>query len=180
MLTEAFKNLDNLRNVGIRDFNANKRIRDGKNASWSSWGASTVFRETGVELTLDNVYHVPEHHHGYSSRIFQSLMYALGKAERYPREVEVLMRHRPLPDGALHVPNFLEPTIAVLRNLKSLLLTVELRTNASHPHTREIVGDVAGRHLRGFLGYTRDLEHLRLNFRKDLVDENESFLQWYV
>ena len=180
MLTEAFKNLVNLRNVGIRDFNANKRIRDGKDASWSSWGASTVFRETGVELSFDPIYYVPEHHQEYSSRIFQSLLYASGKAQRYPPEIEVLMRHCPLPDGALNVPSFLEPTIAVLRSLKTFLLNVTLRTHAAHTQTREMVVDVASRHLRGFLGYTRNIEHLRLNFRKNQIDENEGFLQWYA
>lgn len=50
MLTEAFKNLPNLKVVGIRDFNSNNRRRDGEYASWSSWGATTIFQDTGVVI----------------------------------------------------------------------------------------------------------------------------------
>jgi hypothetical protein len=53
MLTAAFQNLENLHTVGIRDFNSNGRSRDGIN--WSSWGATTVLRETGVELKFAGV-----------------------------------------------------------------------------------------------------------------------------
>jgi hypothetical protein len=179
MLTEAFSRLENLQTVGIRDFNANNRTRDGK--SWSSWGATTVYRETGVRLSFtDRGSYSPELSTRFVSRVFSSLLYALGKANRKVPEFEVLLRQHGLLDTAFFLPNFILPTVEpILHNMTTLLLNVGLVMRLLHTHSNGTSADPhPGRSLRHFLGHTPNLTHLRLNFEKHLVASNEAFLQW--
>ncbi|KAF2024323.1 hypothetical protein EK21DRAFT_94173 [Setomelanomma holmii] len=177
MLTEAFQNLENLHTVGIRDFNNGKRRRDGLGASWSSWGATTVYKETGIELQFaGQVMHGID----FTHRAYQNLIYALGKAGRAPQELEVLLRRSSLPDSAFRMPDFLQPVIdPVLGSLKTLLLRVDVISRSMHTHTNGTSVDMkAGEQLRSFLGRTPNLEHLRLNLQKYQITENEEFLGW--
>jgi hypothetical protein len=179
MLTEAFQRLQNLKTVGIRDFSATNRVRDGK--SWSSWGATTVQRDTGISLQFsDRGSYSPEVGTRFVSRVFSSVLYALGKASRHPPEIEVLLRQHGLPDTAFFLPDFLWPTIEpVLQNLTSLLLNVDLSMRYLHTHSSGTSTDPhAGRSLRRFLNRTPNLTHLRLNFEKHLVANNQAFLEW--
>jgi len=181
MLTEAFANLENLQTVGIRDFNNHERARDGKNASWSSWGAPTVHRETGIALQFTKrLPHSPQHSVDFLARVFQNLIYSLGKANQTPAELEVLLRHDPLPDSAFDVPEFLYPIVGpVLAGLKKLLLRVETSFERTHTHTIGTASEtVSARLLRRFLGLTAKVEHLRLNLPKDEYEFNEQFLRW--
>ena len=111
MLTDAFERLENLTTVGIRDFNAQSRFRDGK--SWGSWGATTVHRETGVQLGSPSRNFVMVHQGGSNplARTFSTMLYALGKAKRQPSEFEVLLRQEGLPDIAFSLPQFIRPTV---------------------------------------------------------------------
>jgi len=123
MLTEAFEKLENLQVVGIRDFNSNNRHRDG--TSWSSWGAPTILRETGIELPFASS-QVSNVATSFLAHIFQTLIYALARAGRSPRESEVLLRKEPLPDSAFHFPAFLTPSVTpVLQNLETLLISTD-------------------------------------------------------
>lgn len=179
MLSEAFSRLKNLQTVGIRDFDSNKRTRDRK--SWSSWGATTVYRETGVRLSFaDRGSYSPEITTRFVSRIFSSVLYALGKANRQPPQFEVLLRQHGLLDSAFFLPDFLLPTIEpVLRNMTTLLLSVSLVIRLLHTHSNGASADLhPGRSLRHFLRHTPNLTHLRLNFEKHLVANNEAFLSW--
>lgn len=179
MLTEAFERLDNLSTIGIRDFNASNRVRDGK--SWSSWGATTVHRETGIELRFsDRDSFAHELGTRFASRVFSSVLYALGKANRRPTEFEVLLRQRGLPDTAFFLPDYIRPTVGpILQNTTTLLLNVDLKPRHLHTHSNGTSADPnAGRSLRRFLHFTPNLVHLRLNFEKHLVANNEDFLQW--
>jgi hypothetical protein len=179
MLTEAFERLENLATIGIRDFNAGNRVRDGK--SWSSWGATTVHRETGIELRFsDRDSFAHELGTRFASRVFSSVLYALGKANRRPTEFEVLLRKRGLPDTAFFLPDFILPTVEpILQNTTTLLLNVDLTPRYLHTHSNGTSADPnAGRSLRQFLHFTPNLVHLRLNFEKHLVANNEDFLQW--
>lgn len=180
MLTEAFSRLENLQTVGIRDFDANNRIRDGK--SWSSWGATTVYHETGIRLSFAERRgsFTPELGTRFVSRIFSSVLYALGKANRQPPELEVLLRLHGLLDTSFVLPNFLLPAVEpVLYNMTTLLLSVTLVTRLLHTHSNGTSADpIASRLLRRFLGNTPNLQHLRLNFEKHSVTNNDQFLDW--
>lgn len=179
MLTEAFERLENLTTIGIRDFNAANRVRDGK--SWSSWGATTVHRETGIELRFaDRDSFAQDVGTRFTSRVFSSVLYALGKANRRPPEFEVLLRQRGLPDTAFFLPEYIRPIVEpILQNTSTLLLNVDLKPRYLHTHSNGTSADPnAGRSLRRFLHFTPNLVHLRLNFEKHLVANNEDFLQW--
>jgi hypothetical protein len=179
MLTEAFERLDNLTTVGIRDFNAANRVRDGK--SWSSWGATTVNRETGIQLQFaDRDAFAQDIGTRFTSRVFSSVLYALGKANRWPTEFEVLLRQRGLPDTAFFLPDYIRPVVEpILQNTTTLLLNVDLKPRYLHTHSNGTAADPnAGRSLRRFLHSTPKLTHLRLNFEKHLVANNEDFLEW--
>lgn len=181
MLTEAFQNLVNLHTVGIRDFNAPSRRRDGESASWTSWGATNVWRETGMQLSFsDRTSYGAELGGPFLARVFSMVNFALGKAGRTPPALEILLRKTGLPDITFGLPEFLLPTVEpVLGSYTSLLLNVSL--TFEHMRT-QIGGNViemcAGRSLRRFLGYTNNLTHLRLNFQKNLVVNNTNFLDW--
>lgn len=180
MLSEAFSNLVNLHTVGIRDFNA-PRPRDGKGATWSSWGASTAYRETGIELQFsDRGSYMHEIGSRFVSRVFASVLYALGKVDRKPAAVEVLLRKDGLPDVAFSLPNFLRPTVQpVLETLTALLLNLDLSSRSFHTHSNGTMADAfSGRSLRHFLACTPNLTHLRLNFSKQAMSQNHSFLTW--
>ncbi|KAH9869978.1 hypothetical protein J1614_006899 [Plenodomus biglobosus] len=181
MLTEAFQNLVNLHTVGIRDFNAPSRRRDGETASWTSWGATNIWRETGMQLSFsDRTSYGAELGGPFLARVFSMVNFALGKAGRTPPALEILLRKMGLPDITFALPEYLLPTVEpVLRSYTSLLLNISL--NSEHMHI-QIGGTMremyAGRSLRRFLGYTNNLTHLRLNFQKNLVANNTNFLDW--
>ncbi|KAF1835860.1 hypothetical protein BDW02DRAFT_267203 [Decorospora gaudefroyi] len=180
MLTEAFQRLENLTTVGIRDFNAHNRFRDGK--GWTSWGSTTVYRETGIPLKFNSIStYMPEMQGTYFvSRLFSNVLYALGRANRNPPEFEVLLCHQGLSDTAFSLPDFVRPAVEpVLEKMTTLLLNVSFVGRLLHTHTNgQTVDPNAGRFIRQFLGCTPNLTHLRVNFEKGLVAHNESFLDW--
>ncbi|CAA9961043.1 hypothetical protein PTMSG1_04427 [Pyrenophora teres f. maculata] len=180
MLTYAFARLENLTTVGIRNFNSASRFRDGK--SWGSWGATTVYSETGIQLNAPSHNYTMAHQGGSNplARSFSITLYALGKARRHPPELEVLLRQEGLPDIAFSVPDFIRPTVEpVLQHITTLLLNVDFRTLNLHTHSNGTTADPnPGRLLRRFLGCTPNLTHLRLNFLKHQVINNERFLRW--
>ncbi|RMZ68590.1 F-box domain-containing [Pyrenophora seminiperda CCB06] len=180
MLSEAFERLENLTTVGIRDFNSPNRFRDGK--SWGSWGATTVYRETGARLSAPGHYFsgTQEVVNGLPERIFSNILYALGKAKRQPPEFEVLLRHDGLSDIAFSLPDFIRPTVEpVLQHMTTLLLNLDLKPRNHHTHSNGTNADPnPGRLCRHFLRCTPNLIHLRLNFSKHQVANNENFLKW--
>lgn len=180
MLTEAFKGLSNLETVDVRDFCA-KRERDG--TYWASWGATTVYQQTGVRLRES--YRGTGSQTRFVSHVFSNLLYSMGVAGRTPPRIEVLLRQQPagLPDTAFHLANFTFPAIhPVLYNLKALFLTLNLSDLSTHTHHTYSGGlpvtTAAGRSLRHFLNCTPNLTHLRLNFQKYHVPDNMKFMEW--
>jgi hypothetical protein len=148
LLTEAFLNLPNLQTMGIRDSNTRRRPRE-PNTMWSSYGLTTVFEETHDTLT-------PGASH-FTSHIFATILYALGKARSTPPVFEVILRSQGLPEYALNVSAFLSPVLSpVLQGLKGLLLDLDM------------TGRVDGFCLGAFLTQTPNLTHLRLNFQQHL------------
>jgi hypothetical protein len=138
-----------------------------------------VHRETGYPLQFSSGAYY-ETGSRYEAIAFSSVLYALGKANRHPPEIEVLLRQRGLPDTAFSLPDFLWPTVEpVLQNTTSLLLSVDLTAGSNHTHSNGTLSDPhPGRSLRRFLARTPNLTHLRLNFEKHLVGNNEAFLKW--
>lgn len=181
MLTEALRRLVNLQTVGMRDFNNHERSRDGIN--WTSWGATTVKQETGIDLTFTNgSLYGPQNADAFLSHVYQNLVLALGNAGRKPEELEVLLRHNSLPDTAFNIPSFVLPTVRpVLFGLKKLFLKVDTNSDYAHSHfdTSGLPKETqSGPLLRHFLGHTPNLTHLRLNLPRHTFEKNEQFLQW--
>ncbi|KAF1914584.1 hypothetical protein BDU57DRAFT_519656 [Ampelomyces quisqualis] len=177
MLTEAFKNLKNLRTVGIRDFNNHERARDG--ITWTSWGAPTVEKETGRPLDFVSTLDCPHHATSrFMEHLFQTLIYALGKANQTPEELEVLLRRQALSDCAFHVPNFnLRAVEPVLLGLKKLFLRVDA-VPARIGNNPAVRSNVSAPIFRRFLKRTPNVEHLRLNLARSNDVQNRSFMQW--
>ncbi|KAJ9130605.1 hypothetical protein NKR19_g9829 [Coniochaeta hoffmannii] len=178
LLAQAFRNLPNLRTVGLRDYNSGMRQRDGEGAQWRAYGATTVLQNTGMSLLgFDGVFgpHVASRQYAdtglamiFAARAFTVVLQALGESAATPKHVEILTRDRAhaLPDHAFHLPPYLAPTVApVLSRLESLLLTVNLRT-IFVPAT-DSPGSVPGYALQNLLSLTPNLAHLRLNFTAD-------------
>lgn len=183
LLAQAFRNLRNLKTIGLRDYNNGRRWRDGEGAEWRAYGASTVLRETGVSLLpLTKYHHVVAYGGGasaaeFSTRVFTELLHALGSSGARPEAVEILLRTGSdgLPDPAFHIPRFLEPTMApVLSSLTTLLLTLNLRgTSWPSPGV-----SIRMRAIRNFLSLTSNLTHLRFNFQRAGDSEEHQFLDW--
>jgi hypothetical protein len=116
MLAEAFRNLPNLETVGIRDYDARGRTRDDE--QWHSYGAPTVFRETGLHLRSAVG---PE----AASGIFTLLLQALADVNKPCPNVEVIIRG---PVNSLNDFAFFLPAVSnmkpVLDGLQRLLLTM--------------------------------------------------------
>ncbi|KAF9877170.1 F-box domain-containing protein [Colletotrichum karsti] len=169
MLTEAFQNLKNLKTVGIRDYHSRERAgRDGPGATWASYGATTIQKETGIDLM--SPMH-SEHAQEYANKVMITLFTALGNAGARPSTFEMLRRQQRVPDDdAFNLfTKYLKPKVLpVLEGIKTLILVV----NAAIGPTRtvSIPGKPNGQDtshdylLRQFLGYMTNLEHLRLNF----------------
>ncbi|RYP30395.1 hypothetical protein DL767_006303 [Monosporascus sp. MG133] len=176
LLAEALQNLSGIRTVGVRDYSSHGRFRDGAGARWSSYGAPTLYQQTGFRPRNTSF---PEESL-YQSHVFQTILRALGKSPNVNAErFEVILRGETLPDQAFYIPQHLEPTLApVLANLKALYLDLDDRL----PPTRFASGDgvqccysVA---LMEFLSKLPALAHLRLNFQHyDSVHASE-LLQW--
>jgi hypothetical protein len=182
MLTQAFRNLPNLQTIGIRDFNSGGRVRD--NCEWTSYGATTIFQETGIHLIGNVRQPVSDQQASFSSRVFCTILHALGQSGAKPQAFEVLLkRYRSgLHDYAFNIPKFFEPSVKpVLCNLKTLLLTLDL---SDEPMLLAIDDDYSpdgechGYLLRRFLCHCPNLTHLRLNFQNGPPPRPERFLQW--
>jgi hypothetical protein len=186
LLTQAFRNLPNLKTVGLRDFNSGRRWRDGPAAQWRAYGATTVLQQTGQDLLVRNL--LPGRHNyltidsalHLATRAMTVVLQALGEACARPESIEVLAGEaHALQDHAFHVPSFLAPTvIPVLAGLKSLLLAVVFHVLSIPAVDRFPLGpsttampDFA---LERFLSLTPELTHLRLNFFEGAQPINET------
>ncbi|TQN69706.1 hypothetical protein CSHISOI_05770 [Colletotrichum shisoi] len=188
MLTEAFRNLKNLQTVGIRDYNSKARsLRDGFTATWASYGATTLEKQTEV-----NLFRVPiDEIQAYTNKVFISLFTALGNAGARPKAFELLRKGQGVPsDDAFNLfTSYLGPKVApVIEGLETFICVVNVangpfRTTAPTHGAEDNTAFSRRRHdylLRLFLGYMSNLKHLRLNFshpgnNSDAVDH---FINW--
>lgn len=173
MLAEAFRNLKNMEDVVIRDFNSSKRRREGPYAHWRSYGSTTVYEETGVRLTQGaiGVWH-SDWMAQYGSQIFAAVLYALGKAEARPKGIESMSRAgNHLRGFAFNIPTYAEPLIhPVLNNLEKLHIDIDVSWgntpvgivgNNATPRRAELADPM----IRRFLLQCTNLKHLRINER---------------
>ncbi|KAF2788789.1 hypothetical protein K505DRAFT_328677 [Melanomma pulvis-pyrius CBS 109.77] len=179
LLAHAFRNLPNLRTLGIRDYSANGRAREG-DAKWHSYGAPTIFAAMGVPLTCS----APNPSFDFATKVYELLLLALADANASVPSIEVILRKRGagLGDFGFYLPPDLVPKLEpVLDGLQTLLLTINLKLKSHHftyiplpmpgppPDTRV--------YLTEFLTHTKNLKHLRLNFQHGCPDAPAELLQ---
>lgn len=167
-LAEAFASLPNLETVVLRDFNSNRRSRDGPYAHWLSYGTQTMLKETQVRPRPLSVpgWNNPAQQDN-ASRLFKAIIHALGMANASPAAIEVMERQgNLLYDSSFHIhQDFEDAVVPVLRGLKRLHLCLDVAevalnmpTNSSQPYHQF--------HLAKFLRYCGALEELRLNGKR--------------
>lgn len=174
MLIQALENLPNLKTIGLRNWSAQGRYRDGPRATWNTYGATTILRETHMDLQRNNVIFRND---DYPPHVFRTILVALGKAKARPERFEVILRGTALTDSSFHIPRYLESTMTpVLSNLKALFLDLNDWFPAPRTGAIDECPSVA---LKGFLCRAKSLEHLRLNFQ-DWKGPNgcKQLLQW--
>ncbi|KAK4082905.1 uncharacterized protein Triagg1_1795 [Trichoderma aggressivum f. europaeum] len=160
-MAEAFGRLPNLESVVVRDFNSNRRSRDGPHAHWLSYGTQTMLRETSVRPSSYGFFGQGSVQHGFVNQMFKAVVHALGMANARPTAIEVMERQgHPLFDSAFYVhPDFEAAVIPVLRGLTRLHLTLEANASAigydDRPYQRLS--------LTKFLRHCDGLEELRIN-----------------
>lgn len=153
LLVQALENLPNLVSIGMRDWNAKYRHRDGQYAEWRSYGTTTFVQETGVG-PINNTFHKND---DYPPHVFRTILRALGRTSKSkPGRFEVILRKVSLSESAFHIPQYLEPTVTpVLANLKTLFLDLNDWVPSAGNSSK----------LKEFLCKAKSLEHLRLNFQ---------------
>lgn len=155
--------LPNLRKVGVRDYNARGRYRDGDNAQWRSYGWSLA---DGSVMTSPSF-----------TDAFVVLLSALGSCSAHIANVEVFLRHRPgLPDAAFDILSERTQNAVgrAISRLKVLLLSLEPEGVALGDSS---INSPCNLRLKKFLHHTSQLEHLRLNFNERDKRPPE-LLQW--
>ncbi|ELR08963.1 hypothetical protein VC83_05960 [Pseudogymnoascus destructans] len=180
MLCQAFQNLPNLQTVALRDYSSGGRVRD--NGQWHSYGATTIFQETGIRLLDSRGLYATKEDTRFASRTLSSILYALGQSGAKPEAFEVLLRKAALglPYDAFEIRKFFEPSVTpVLSSLKTLLLTIDPTLPEADNGTNDDPGvDHPDFPLRRYLCHTPNLTHLRLNFLSALHSEPERFMVW--
>ncbi|KAJ3952815.1 hypothetical protein N0V92_010729 [Colletotrichum tropicale] len=172
MLTEAFRNLKNLQTVGIRDYHSREREhRDGYGAAWASYGATTIRKETGVDLLAK--INTPEAQE-YANKVMITLFTALGNAGARPKTFEMLRRQSCIPnDNAFNLfTNYLKPKVVpVLEGLQTFILVANVGSGPNRGIAVPIPGQPTQKDhnrydylLCHFLTHLTNIKHLRVNF----------------
>ncbi|KAL1610108.1 hypothetical protein SLS60_001773 [Paraconiothyrium brasiliense] len=166
LLVEAFRNLPNLDTIGIRDYSANGRVRDG--GRWSSYGAPTISRQLGYDLQI--------YSNEFASCVFQLVMQALADANRVIPSIETILRGQlaGLTDLAFYLRSPDRKIDAVLSGLEQLLLTLHFTNSLRGTLNVDLL------FLGSFLLRTPSLKHLRLNFQKPHTSTTYTVLQHLV
>lgn len=180
MLVEAFSKLPNLRTVGLRDYSARGRYRDGEDANWRSYGWSF-----GLDPGRQPTWSSHSNHHRVMDTAspvstLPLILYALGCAHSKPESIEVFLRNRKKlkPSSLSVLDGFLAPKVLpVLTGLKKLMLTISLDGDALYgaPWLPCPQDNVTGSSLMRLLHHTPALEVLRLNFA-----QNQFFAQLFL
>ncbi|KAF2279989.1 uncharacterized protein EI97DRAFT_429746 [Westerdykella ornata] len=177
-LSEAFKNLPNLETVGIRNYSARGRWREGPDALWRSYGAPTVYQETGKNLPPDL-----GHNEGWDLHrlALTNLVYALGVASSKPPNLEIIFRGRDVysPDNIFCFSRvLLDGMDATLKGFRSVILPpLYLRDPGWLPSRWTRLAEEPA--LVTFLARINNITHLRLNFHSRAMHERiAGLLMW--
>ncbi|OAG11647.1 uncharacterized protein CC84DRAFT_1159122 [Paraphaeosphaeria sporulosa] len=161
LLTEAFRNLQNLDTVGIRDYEASGRVRDDDR--WRSYGAPSISQEIGFNLHTGSA--------TFASQAFLLLMQALVDADHPVSAIETILRTRNaghiagLKDSAFFLGSPNPKMDVVLGGLRQLLLTLNPSDGL---RDSRLDAELHSTCLELFLLRCSFLEHLRMNFYKPL------------
>ncbi|KAG8669495.1 hypothetical protein FPOAC2_08824 [Fusarium poae] len=180
MLAEAFRNLSNLEDVVIRDFNSNRRSRDSPK-QWTSYGSTTAFRETGHRPGQGSGQAWgPDPSTDYGSSVFISVLFALGQANAKPKGIEYMSRAKNhLRDCAFNIPSYMEPSVMpVLENLEKLHIDIDLLGGSDFSMDGAGHSSSADMMLRGFLLRLKNIKHLRINETHSSVNGPGMLLKW--
>lgn len=182
MLAEAFRTLNNLEDIVIRDFNSNRRSRDGHNKHWTSYGSTTAFRETGNRPGQSSgLAWGPDTSTAYGSTVFASVLCALGQANARPKGIEHMSRSKNhLRDCAFNISSSrLASVTPVLENLEKLHIDVDL-LGGSDFSSDDAAGHSpsADKKLREFLLKLKNIRHLRINETHSSVTGPGMLLKW--
>lgn len=187
LLTEAFRNLPGLEDVVLRDFNSSRRNRDGPHAEWTSYGSTTIFKETGIRLSqgTNGVWNSGFPLQG-CSQVFALVLHALGVAGANPKGLEVMVRNgNHLRDFAFNVPSFIEPSVLpILQKLEKVHLSIDLSWRSSSrgwsgsAEAAPTIQPAPDTHLRRFLANLPNLKNLRINEHHDYNPALTTFFEW--
>ncbi|KAM0328805.1 hypothetical protein ACHAQA_005219 [Verticillium albo-atrum] len=186
MLSEALRTLQPTV-LAMRDYASDaRRHRDGPDATWASYGATTVRKETGFRLLGGSAF--DDNISAYANQTFSILLAAVASSGVSPTRIEVL-QHRGggLSPIAFNIPNYLKPSLLpALSKLETVFLPLNLVGSnarwAPPASSRYITIDQQSAQqcpdylLRIFLAYLPNLKHLRLNFRRR--DKSLEFMSW--
>lgn len=179
MMVEAFRNLKNLEDVILRDFNSYSRSRDGRYGERHSYGFTTFYRETGVMLGQSSrntwKFGFPN---CYGSQVFTLVFSALGMAKTKLKGLEFISRRNShLPDFAFNIPAFLQPCVLpLLGGLEKLHLCINLTWQYSLSRTTSRLTPRLC--IKEFLSYATNLKNLRINGYHDDYTEQLALLDW--
>ena len=173
MLTEAFSLLPGLKGVVIRDFNSRRRTRDGHGKEWRSYGSTTLFQETGVNLpqALTRHWGMPQPItplDQFCSQVFLAIVSALAAAKSTTESIEVMSRQgNYLQDFAFLVPkSSMKDVSQLLGGLRQLHLSLDLSwretTHWSAQNANQSLTPPAP-FLQQFLALMPSLKNLRIN-----------------
>lgn len=185
LLVAAFRLLENLETIIIRDFNSRSRKRDGPLAAWTSFGSNTMLETNMLQPRTIRQHHNVDNPY-FSSKVFALVIHALGEADARPKGIEVLERQgHHLHDLAFHVLNSSLPLVVpVLENLEKLHISVHLHQLPSNGQMNSRAHTSAGNiEIRRFLSYTKNLKELRINEHRRHHNRNavtllKIFLDW--
>lgn len=162
MLSEAFSKLANFRIIGMRDYNALGRYREGAEATWESYGHTHALVRDEKKLVAPVS----------PDTILPMVLYALGKANARPKSLELFFRHS-APLSFEFFPSFMEPAVGpVLSGLETLMLTVG-RT----PQDQDRCIEDPLFYLKRTIAQAQDLTMLRINFTGGRRDSAQ-LLEW--
>ncbi|CAI6096791.1 unnamed protein product [Clonostachys chloroleuca] len=158
MLTEALRNLENLRDVVLRDCNSRKRSRDWPANEWRSYGITTALRQAGALVSLGSQ-SASYQFANIADQIFTLVLHALGRANVKPKGIEIICRHScHLSDYAFALPKYSKPIVVpVIEGLEKLHITVD-----GIEGTPENINNVETLFER-FIYNAKNLQDLRIN-----------------
>ncbi|KAL7917661.1 hypothetical protein ACQKWADRAFT_306286 [Trichoderma austrokoningii] len=181
-MADAFSRLPNLETVVLRDFNSNRRSRDGPYAQWRSYGSHTLAGETGARPVTNQLFSWGNAALlDRANILFKAIIHGLGLANVRPKNLEVMERNGNLLfDSAFYLhPDFEATYVPILQNLQKLHLCIDVYW-ATAPHVAQ---PYYQKNLARFLSHCEGLEELRINGKRNYYSKGgrmnlHLFMSW--